>query len=82
MSSPLTLRFENQQWQLDSRALVKTLKMNTDADGQVSVDTDRAAIEKLTEQIAAEIDQEPQDARFSWAGERWTCCGSPRTAKS
>ncbi len=68
LSSPLTLRFGNQQWQLDSRALVKTLKMNTDADGRVSVDTDRAAIEKLTEQIAAEIDQEPQDARFSWAG--------------
>jgi vancomycin resistance protein YoaR len=68
LSTPLTLRFRNQQWQLDSRALVKTLKVNTGPDGSVTVDTDRAAIEKLTEQIAAEIDQEPQDARFAWAG--------------
>jgi vancomycin resistance protein YoaR len=68
LGMPLTLRFHNQQWQLDSRALVKTLKVNTGPDGQVTIDPDRAAIEKLTEQIAAEIDQEPQDARFAWAG--------------
>jgi vancomycin resistance protein YoaR len=68
LGAPLTLRFDNQQWQLDSRALVKTLKVNTAPDGSVTVDTDRAAIESLTEQIAAEIDQEPQDARFAWAG--------------
>ncbi|MFN0073403.1 MAG: VanW family protein [Chloroflexota bacterium] len=68
LGSPLTLRFLNQQWQLDSRALVKTLKVDTSPDGRVTISADRGAIEKLTEQIATEIDQEPQDARFSWAG--------------
>ena len=34
LGSPLTLRFQNQQWQLDSRALVKTLKVNTAPDGE------------------------------------------------
>ncbi|HEX3247693.1 MAG TPA: VanW family protein, partial [Chloroflexota bacterium] len=68
LGSPLTLRFQDKQWQLDSRALVKTLKVNTAPDGRVSIEADKSAIEKLTEQIAAEIDQEPQNARFSWAG--------------
>lgn len=68
LGSPLTLRFRNQQWHLDSRALVKALRVETEPDGRVRLDTDRAALEKMVDQIATEIDQEPLDARFNWAG--------------
>lgn len=68
LGTPLTVKFRDQQWNLDARAIARVLRVESAPDRRVRVEIDRGALQKLSEQMASEIDQEPQDARFAWAG--------------
>lgn len=66
--SPVILQFQDKQWQLGRSAIAQVLRVVPAPDGQARLEVNRSSLVTLAERIGAEIDQEPQDARFDWSG--------------
>jgi vancomycin resistance protein YoaR len=62
LSSPIALKFEELSWELTPKQLV-TMASIPDTEG---VRLDRGAIKTWATALAKEVEQEPQNARFSW----------------
>ena len=62
LSAPLTVNFEELRWELTPKQLVTMASIP----GTEGVRLDRAAIKTWAATLAKEIEQEPQNARFSW----------------
>lgn len=64
VSSPLVAQFEELRWELTPKQLVA---MSSIA-GTEGVKLDRAAVQAWAKTIAKDVQQDPQNARFSWQG--------------
>jgi vancomycin resistance protein YoaR len=62
LSAPLVVQFEELHWELAPKQLATMAKIN----GAESVVLDRAAIKTWAAQLGKEVEQDPQNARFSW----------------
>ena len=62
LSAPLALKFQDQRWELTPKQLSSMVNVA----GTEGVQLDRAAIKVWAGTIAKEIDQDPENARFSW----------------
>ena len=64
VSSPLVVQFEELRWELTPKQLVAMASIA----GTEGVKLDRAAVETWAKTIAKDVQQDPQNARFSWQG--------------
>jgi vancomycin resistance protein YoaR len=62
LGAPLVVQFEELHWELAPKQLATMAKIN----GTDSVVLDRAAIKTWASQLGKEVEQDPQNARFSW----------------
>jgi vancomycin resistance protein YoaR len=64
LSAPLVLKFEESRWQLNPPQLAA---MAT-AQGTQGIQIDRAQVKVWVAKLAGDVEQDPQNARFSWEG--------------
>ena len=67
--APLQLQYGQQRWTLERDQLVAMLTLHQPADGNpASVELDTSPVQTLLQTIASQVDQPPQDARFTLDG--------------
>jgi vancomycin resistance protein YoaR len=64
VSSPLQIQFEELKWELTPKQLVAMASVA----GTEGVKLDRSAVLTWAKAIAKDVEQEPQNARFTWQG--------------
>src|SRR5262249_31172935 len=62
LGSPLVVQFEELHWELAPKQLATMASVN----GTEGVKLDRDAVKTWASELAKEVEQEPQNARFSW----------------
>lgn len=70
LSSPLTLKLGDRRWTLDQAQLAAMLRFDQRPGAEPAASLDRSAVLGWVKQLADEVNQAPQDARFAWAGGR------------
>lgn len=68
LASPVVLEFQGQEWRLEPEQLYELITTSGGRGQKLELSLDRAKLEKIVKQIAGEINQAPQDAKFQWAG--------------
>jgi vancomycin resistance protein YoaR len=64
LGAPLKIEFEELHWELTPKQLVTMASIQ----GTEGVKLDRAAVKTWASQLGKEVEQDPQNARFSWQG--------------
>jgi vancomycin resistance protein YoaR len=62
LSGPILLKFQEAEWQLTPKELASMADLNGGRDVQLN----REAIKSWAAKLAKEVDQDPENARFSW----------------
>jgi vancomycin resistance protein YoaR len=62
LSTPLNIQFEELHWEISPKQLAKM----SSVEGTQGVQLDRSAIKAWATDLAKQVEQEPQNARFSW----------------
>jgi vancomycin resistance protein YoaR len=65
LSGPILLKFEEAQWQLQPRELAAMVEITSDHDVRLKQD----AVKTWAANLAKQVSQAPQNARFTWDGE-------------
>jgi vancomycin resistance protein YoaR len=72
VSQPVTLAFKEKTWVFDRKTLAEQIKIQRDLDPNAAKNLaftfEKAYFEKFVEKLAAEVNQKPKNAEFTWNG--------------
>jgi vancomycin resistance protein YoaR len=68
LSGPVVLKHQERTWTLDQAQLASIMRFSQDPGAKEAAFLDRPALEAWSKSLAEAVEQEPQDARFAWAG--------------